>query len=157
MTVLCHDNSSFDSVYYTKGSIDSILQLCTDYLYGQNEIRKMDVSVKDRVLLQSHDLSKQGLRCLAFAYGKTENALVFVGFVGMYDPPRPGISEAVSRLVSGGVKIVMITGDSGKYRLTVSSKSFIHKIQFNRGYGCINCKSAWVSNESSRSKCSRWR
>lgn len=49
---------------------------------------------------------------LGLAYGPQLTDLVFVGMVGIIDPPRPGVREAVRELITGGVSIKMLTGDS---------------------------------------------
>lgn len=49
---------------------------------------------------------------LAMAYGPEVNNLVYVGMVGIIDPPREGVKEAISTLIGGGVSVKMLTGDS---------------------------------------------
>lgn len=49
---------------------------------------------------------------LAMAYGPEMNNLVYVGMVGIIDPPREGVREAIMTLMEGGVSIKMLTGDS---------------------------------------------
>lgn len=49
---------------------------------------------------------------LAMAYGPEMNNLVYVGMVGIIDPPREGVREAILTLMEGGVSIKMLTGDS---------------------------------------------
>lgn len=46
------------------------------------------------------------------AYGPEVNNLVYVGMVGIIDPPREGVKEAISTLIGGGVSVKMLTGDS---------------------------------------------
>lgn len=64
---------------------------------------------------------------LAMAYGPTMTNLVYVGMIGMIDPPRHGVREAIAMLREGGVSVKMLTGDSeetakavGKPHFTVS-------------------------------------
>lgn len=52
------------------------------------------------------------LSVLAMAYGPSMNNLVFVGMVGIIDPPRAGVKEAIEELISGGVAVKMLTGDA---------------------------------------------
>ena len=66
------------------------------------------------------------------AYGPSVDSLVFVGMVGIVDPPRPGVREAVRMLTEGGVAIKMLTGDAEatakaigeKYNFAVSNSSY---------------------------------
>lgn len=46
------------------------------------------------------------------AYGPSMNNLVFVGMVGIIDPPRAGVKDAIEELISGGVAVKMLTGDA---------------------------------------------
>ena len=46
------------------------------------------------------------------AYDPSMNNLVFVGLVGIIDPPRPGVKKAIEQLIQGGVDIKMLTGDA---------------------------------------------
>ncbi|KAJ3288716.1 High affinity Ca2+/Mn2+ P-type ATPase-like protein [Borealophlyctis nickersoniae] len=99
-------------IYYAKGASDHIISRCTHYHVSENDTRPLDSSARQRLTSIANDMTLQGLRILALAYGRDMDALVFVGFVGMYDPPRPGVPEAIADLVGGGVRVVMITGDS---------------------------------------------
>ena len=67
-------------------------------------------------------MAKDALRVIAVAYldidnlpfkidSKLEDNLIFVGLIGMYDPPRKGVKEAVQKCKQAGIKTVMITGD----------------------------------------------
>jgi Ca2+-transporting ATPase len=104
----------------TKGALDVILgrakQIVTKN--GIKSIKKSDISDIEYINKQ---LSKDGLRVLAFAYRKIdsqrsltlsdENELVFAGMVAMMDPPRDESRIAVSECMKAGIKPVMITGD----------------------------------------------
>lgn len=52
------------------------------------------------------------LPVLALAYGADMNALIFAGMVGIMDPPREGVREAIYTLMGSGVNVKMVTGDS---------------------------------------------
>lgn len=54
------------------------------------------------------------------ASGPDPNALIFAGLQGMMDPPRKGVAAAISQLHSGGIKVVMITGDSQQTALSIA-------------------------------------
>ena len=49
---------------------------------------------------------------IGFAFGPSPNALVFAGLVGMMDPPREGVKEAIQVLRGSGVSVKMVTGDA---------------------------------------------
>ncbi|KAJ3073214.1 High affinity Ca2+/Mn2+ P-type ATPase-like protein [Podochytrium sp. JEL0797] len=100
-----------------KGSMESVLDVCTRYFVSEAEGTKpFDGALKELVRAQHDQVANSGLRCMFFAYtdstSETDTNMVFVGFVGMTDPVRPGTAAAVNRLIGGGVRVVMLTGDS---------------------------------------------
>lgn len=110
-------------VIYTKGAIESILNRCK-YINIAGENKILTVDMKNKILASSLEMSKKALRVLAFAY-KQENQmpkkltseeieqdLTFIGLVGMIDPPRPEVKEAVKKCFGAGMIPVMITGDN---------------------------------------------
>jgi len=68
-------------------------------------------------------MAENGLRVLAFSFGKEpSNNLTFVGLMGMVDPPRDNIDQSVAMLKSGGVRVVMMTGDSKETAASIASQ-----------------------------------
>ncbi|KAJ1553888.1 High affinity Ca2+/Mn2+ P-type ATPase-like protein, partial [Cladochytrium tenue] len=94
-------------------SLEAVMDKCTRMRSSSGEIKPITDSARELVRMQSVEISKQGLRCIFCAMGQDPSSLVFVGFFAMQDPPRHGIAECISTLTSGGVRVVMITGDSG--------------------------------------------
>lgn len=117
MMTTCHRNEDGGSVCYTKGAPEKVLKHCTGILqYGK--VLPLTESRKRQVLKEVEKLSGEALRTLAVAMKKaqgtapiTEENLVFIGMVGMKDPPRPEAAEAVALFKEAGVSTVMITGD----------------------------------------------
>lgn len=109
----------FGVVAYTKGAPESVLPLCTAQLTSQGEA----ALPRDEILAQAERMAAEGLRVLAVAQrlwpdlpqGKdihaVEESLVFIGLVGLMDPPRHEAKEAVRLCKSAGITPVMITGD----------------------------------------------
>lgn len=99
---------------YTKGALDIMIKKCTKInLNGiVRDITSKDV---DKIIEVSHEMSKKALRVLTLAYKEfgemEEKNLIFVGLVGMIDPPRPEAKEAVKTFKEAGIDTVMITGD----------------------------------------------
>lgn len=114
---------------FMKGSIESILDRCNFYLVSEESTPALDSVTRALILKKASDAASRGLRVIALAYGFgsveiVDNAdaahLVFVGFQCMLDPPRPGVADAISLLQSGGVQVVMITGDAEQTALSIA-------------------------------------
>ena len=106
----------------TKGAPDVLLSKCTKYDVN-NSVQTMNFSVKNRIEQENKYMADKALRVIAVSSADIdylpskittetiENNLVFVGLIGMIDPPREGVKEAVSTCKNAGIKTVMITGD----------------------------------------------
>lgn len=102
-------------VAYTKGSSDVLTKRCTRILKS-GQLIPISGEDKRQIERATGEMSSQALRVLGLAMrpeaaAPEENNLVFVGLVGMMDPPREEASEAISVFKQSGVKTVMITGD----------------------------------------------
>ena len=120
MTTVNEVNGKY--IVYTKGGVDELLHICTGYVLN-GEI-KTDLENYSKVIRKNNEeMAKEALRVLACAYkeidhkptkedmGNIENNLIFVGMVGMIDPPREEAKKAVEKCKTAGIKTVMITGD----------------------------------------------
>ncbi len=106
----------------TKGAPDVLLKRCTKY-YDNGNIISFDSSRRLKIEQENNNMAEQALRVIAVAYSELnslpskidsttiENNLIFVGLIGMIDPPREGVKEAVATCRRAGIKTVMITGD----------------------------------------------
>ena len=106
----------------TKGSLDSLLTRCTHY-YEDGKVRKLTVEKRTEILSFEKAEAKKALRVLSFAYKEIkvlnenekkhlESDLIFMGMVGMMDPPRKEVYESIRLCKESGIKPIMITGDS---------------------------------------------
>ena len=102
------------TVSYTKGAMDQILKHATHILIN-GETRPITKEDIDNIEMASSKMSSDALRVLALAisYNKelVEDNLIFVGLVGMVDPPREAAKPAVATLKKAGIATIMITGD----------------------------------------------
>ncbi len=110
-------------VVITKGSLDSLLNKCSSY-YENGKINKMTISQIEKIAKFEKSMADKSLRVLAFAYKiieevpneeevqNLENDLIFVGMVGMMDPPRDTVKKSIDTCKDAGIRPVMITGDS---------------------------------------------
>ncbi|KAL0565519.1 hypothetical protein V5O48_016504 [Marasmius crinis-equi] len=111
-----------------KGAVERILERCSSYgAFRSGEGKPLSEEVKERIFAATDSIASQGLRVLALAsrrlhyddevkLGKmtrddAESDMVFVGLVGIYDPPRPESKVAVTACKQGGIIVHMLTGD----------------------------------------------
>ncbi|HEY1694069.1 MAG TPA: cation-transporting P-type ATPase [Polyangiaceae bacterium] len=133
MTIVALDEMGRE-VVHTKGSADVLLPLCNAYQSSEGPVALDDAS-RRRILAEAEEMSSRALRVLAVARrdlgthsdseppaahaehdvsrpsAEIEDRLTFLGLVGMIDPPREGVKEAVRLCAEAHVRAVMITGD----------------------------------------------
>ena len=109
-------------IVYTKGGVDELLKICNSYLY-KGEIKTNLDEYANWIRTNNENMANNALRVIAVSYKEVdflpekidseniENDLIFVGLIGMIDPPREGVKEAVQNCKRAGIKTVMITGD----------------------------------------------
>ena len=101
----------------TKGAAEILLKKCS-HRVSKGEIKELDGKEMRRILSEVERMANNALRVIAVAYRDTklsvinEKDLIFVGLIGMMDPPRPEVRGAVSECIRAGIKPVMITGDN---------------------------------------------
>ena len=105
---------------YVKGSVEKILERCDFCMDHEGNVVPIS---KDEMIQYSNTMASKGLRVLAFAsmhlrekidqlgHHHLQSGLVFLGFQGMIDPPRLGVSKALQSCYNAGISVKMITGD----------------------------------------------
>lgn len=109
-----------ERIAYCKGALDCIIEKCKRIYEDGNE-RLFTSTDKDKLLKLCDQMGENALRVLALAYKKIninakwkkdpDHNFVFLGLVGMEDPPRKGIRRSIEKCHKAGIKVVMITGD----------------------------------------------
>ena len=110
-------NQMDDKPYsFTKGSLDSVINNCTQYIVD-GKINMITDEYRKKIFEIEKEQSAKSLRLLAFAYkdqntDDPEHNMTFIGLIGMMDPPRESVPNAISICHRAGLKPIMITGDS---------------------------------------------
>ena len=119
-----HGRTGGGFTVYVKGAPRRLFAL-SDRMIGPVGEVSLNDEARSRLMAENDELAARGLRVLALAAGEVEAAteealrgLVFVGFVGIVDPPAPGVKETIARFREAGVRTVMLTGDQ---RLTAAA------------------------------------
>lgn len=111
---------------------------CRFYLRADHSTASLDPGVAKLIQSKAIELASAGLRVVGMAMGPDPDALIFVGFQAMMDPPRKGVDQAIATLSAGGIQVVMITGDSEQTALAIARQL---GIRVNPGTGgCLTGK-----------------
>lgn len=113
------------SLYFVKGMPEAVIAECNSFTSADGSPSPLPDKLKKMALSQSRKMAACGLRVLATAYGQDLSNLTFAGIVGMEDPPREGVVEAVQELREGGVNVIMVTGDSKETALAIAHRCSI--------------------------------
>ena len=135
-------------IAFVKGGVDVLMDKCSSYWDGTGII-SLDDGLRKDILGKNLQLAEKGIRTLLLAYrvldrdlviGKDdldssviERDLVYVGIVGMTDPPRDEVSVAIQQCHDAGIQVAMITGDHA-----VTAKSIAEQIGLNTEYGVVS-------------------
>lgn len=116
-----HEAYDKSKIAYMKGAPEIVLEKCTK-VYTNGKLRKLTDGMRKQMLAVNAAMAIQALRNLGFAYkelpeSKTsldeedEEGFVFLGIMGMIDPPRGEVKDAIYMCNKAGIKVVMVTGD----------------------------------------------
>jgi sodium/potassium-transporting ATPase subunit alpha len=122
------------STAFSKGAMEKLLPLCSHIMIN-GERRSLDDNERDNVIHADHALMDRGLRVLAFAMKELEGReasgvrseeiekdMTFLGLIGLQDPPRPEVPDAIKKCHDAGVRIIMITGDGSRTALAIAKQ-----------------------------------
>lgn len=110
-----------------KGAPEDILRRCTHY-YASSIVEALDDSMIQTALFQNERLASQGQRVIGLAVKFThhqehflEQDLTFVGLIGLVDPAKRGVKEAIEVSQQAGISIIMITGDQAPTAMAMAT------------------------------------
>jgi sodium/potassium-transporting ATPase subunit alpha len=122
------------STAFSKGAMEKLLPLCS-HIMIKGEHKQLDDKERNDVIQADHALMDRGLRVLAFAMRELEGRrmsdvrsediekdMTFLGLIGLQDPPRPEVPEAIRKCRDAGVRIIMITGDGSRTALAIAKQ-----------------------------------
>ena len=118
---------------FTKGAVDNILRIC-DKIQINDKIFPLTDEIISQISIANNQMADKALRVLGFAYKKNssekqvwEEELIFLGMVGMIDPPRQEVKNAVIKCNKAGMRAVMITGDHKNTAFAIAKEIGIAK------------------------------
>jgi P-type Ca2+ transporter type 2C len=133
MSVLSKEKGK--KIVYTKGALEFILKKCK-YIQREKGVYRLLEKDKKKILEEKNKMTSDALRTLSFAYKEShskilseneENDLIFLGIVGIIDPPREGVKEALLKCENAGIKIKMITGDDKETATSIARQIGLKK------------------------------
>lgn len=118
-----------ETFVFTKGALERVVPLCARIMI-EDRPAVLDETYRSDITHAYHVLMDMGLRVLAFAFrsapeappdeSSVERDLVFLGLVGLQDPPRPEVPDAVAKCREAGIRIIMITGDASRTAVAIA-------------------------------------
>ena len=124
----------FGEMAFMKGAVEIVLDRCR-YIQVDGEVRELTPQLRMEILKINERFASDALRNLAIAYRRmdgssredAERDLIFLGLVGMIDPPREEAIEAIKVCKQVGIKPIMITGDHKLTALAIAKQMGIYK------------------------------
>lgn len=118
-------------IAFSKGAPEVILSKCAK-VYNNGVVKKIDERMREEILKKNKEMASRAYRILAFAYkelpdttrerGDIEKELTFIGLVGIIDPPREEVAEAIRKCRSAGIKVKMVTGDQKETAVAIAKR-----------------------------------
>ncbi|CAI9541675.1 unnamed protein product [Staurois parvus] len=123
MAVKCVHRTQQDKpeIFFMKGAYEQVIRYCTNYS-SKGQSLPLNQQLRDLYQQETAYMGTAGLRVIALASGPELGQLTFLGLVGIIDPPRTGVKEAITTLIRSGVDIKMITGDSQETAVAIASR-----------------------------------
>jgi len=124
MSVLCEGPAG--RMLYCKGAPETVLAACSFVKFDAG-IVPLDPAATTRLLAAQQQMAEAGLRVLAFAHcavrdgmPSEEQGMILTGLIGLEDPPRAEVPEAIARCFTAGIRIIMVTGDHPHTALAIA-------------------------------------
>ncbi len=142
LSVLLSNNG--EKQLYVVGAPEEIIER-VGYIQDKEKIRKISKEEKENILKSVDEMTSQAMRTIGLAFKAVKkdveeikrdevNDLVLVGVVGMMDPPRSEVKEAILKAKRAGIRVVMVTGDHKGTALAISKEVGLVSADDNRVY-----------------------
>lgn len=126
MTTMHRDIKGYKTI--VKGAVEFVLPLCKSMYNGQKVVT-LSTQGRKKIISENAKMTAEGLRVIAVCYRDdylkapiNEDNMIFIGLVGIEDPPRPEAADAVARCKKAGIRPVMITGDHAGTALSIARR-----------------------------------
>lgn len=120
-------------IVFTKGAMETVFPLCSHILVNGKKIA-LDESYIEDIKNVYNSLTEKGLRVIAFSFKHSKDMIIneniyssdleknmtFLGLIGLEDPPRPEVFQAIKKCSKAGIKVIMITGDNARTALSTA-------------------------------------
>mmetsp|Transcript_20295 Transcript_20295/g.44334 ORF Transcript_20295/g.44334 Transcript_20295/m.44334 type:complete len:1049 (-) Transcript_20295:1149-4295(-) len=141
MSVICKPAAGGSNILLCKGAAECVLERCNRVMMPDGKVVPLTPAARNTILKEVERMAAGALRCLALAqnpdltgplaeyngdihhpahklladpakYSDVESSMVFVGLVGLQDPPRPEVADAIKQCRQAGIRVIVITGDN---------------------------------------------
>ena len=120
----------YDKIAFAKGAVESILEVAR-FVWVVDQVVPLTSDWLSRIEKSRNEMASQGIRVLAVGFRavetddpaiQLERDMIFVGMIGLNDPPRPEAQAAVARCRQAGIRPIMITGDHSLTALSIAQE-----------------------------------
>ncbi|TFF86313.1 MAG: cation-transporting P-type ATPase [Promethearchaeota archaeon] len=131
-------NDKNDIILFIKGSVENLVDRSSN-IYMEDKIVNLNQNLKDEILNNNRKLNSQAYRTLGIGYklmdkipeklesDRVENQIIFLGIVGMIDPPKENVNIAVNTCKDANIKPIMITGDAKETAKSIAEEVGIYE------------------------------
>ncbi|VDM04677.1 unnamed protein product [Schistocephalus solidus] len=124
------------STFFAKGAPDQLIKRCAYYRSASTrdgrrqlgQVEALTEAMTNTLLAEAEKMGSTGLRVLALAEGeRSAEDLIFAGLVGLMDPPRSDVEQAIQTCFISGVRVIMITGDSKETACAIGARLSLYR------------------------------
>ncbi len=126
-----HRRADGEIMLFIKGAPEVIVERAK-YIEKAGKVYEISKEEKEKILLTARSMAKKALRVLAIGYrplsieykseGDLERNIILLGLVGMIDPPRPEVKEAIKVAEEAGITVIMVTGDHKETAVAIAKE-----------------------------------